>query len=164
MFARTKGANCFFQFPFQLAQILAAGIFQAHAFQILPHALIRIQVRRIRRESLQLNPLICSLRQKGFDILAPVDRGSIPYDQQFAGDMLEQMLKKLHHVRAFEGFLPHLNIEPALFRNTTDDRKMVMAQFMAQNGRFLFGRIGAARERQQVKSGFISKYYCPAFF
>lgn len=148
MLAGTKGTNRFFHFLFQLAQILTADILQAYAFQILPHALIRVQVRRIRREPLQLNPPICSLRQKGFDILAPVDRGSIPYDQQFAGDMLEQMLKKLHHVRAFEGFLPHLDIESALFRNTADDRKMLMAQFMAQNGRFPFGRIGAARKRQ----------------
>lgn len=61
--------------------------------------------------------------------------------------MLEQMLKKLNYLGSFEGLIPHLNIEPALLRNTADDRKMFMAQFMAQNGSFLFGRIGTTRKR-----------------
>lgn len=105
-----------------------------------------------------------TLRQKGLDSLATVNRSAIPYYQKIARNMLEQMLQKLHHGRTFEGFFPYLNIEPALFRNPADDRKMFTTQFMAQNRSFFFGRIGAARKRQQVKAGFISKYYCPAFF
>jgi hypothetical protein len=77
-----------------------------------------------------------------------MDWRAIPYYQQLTRDMLEQMPKKLHHVRAFEGFLPYLNIEPALFRNSTYDRKMFMAQLVAQNRSFLLGRIRAARKRQ----------------
>jgi hypothetical protein len=59
-----------------------------------------------------------------------VNRGAIPYYQQFAWDMFEQMAQKFYHGRTFERFFLDLDIEPALFRNPADDREMFMAQFV----------------------------------
>jgi hypothetical protein len=62
--------------------MLTDDILQLHPFQVVPDPLIRVQLRGIGWQPLQMDPLPSWAGQEGFDLLAPVDGAAIPDNQQ----------------------------------------------------------------------------------
>ena len=62
-------------------QVETAEVTQLNAFQLLPHTLVRIQVRGIGGQALQMESLGRSVGQELVDDAAAVNRGAVPeYD------------------------------------------------------------------------------------
>ena len=68
----------------QLGHITAAQIAQLDALEVVPDALVRVQVGGIARQRLQVQPLGTTLAQEVLDRLPAMDRRAIPDDQQLA--------------------------------------------------------------------------------
>jgi hypothetical protein len=71
----------------QLSQVMAAEIAEFNALQVVPDALVRIQLRRVPRQLLQVQPSGGAVTQEVLDGLAAVNRRAIPDDQELAGDL-----------------------------------------------------------------------------
>jgi len=70
------------QFQAQVVQIGAAEVAQFDVLEIVPNALVGIQVRGVARQLLQLEPRRTALRQEVLDGLSAVDRRPIPDHEQ----------------------------------------------------------------------------------
>ncbi len=72
--------------PFQppLGEIGAAQVAQFNVLELVPDALVRIQVRGLAGESLHLKPRRCPVGEEVLDRLGAVDRRPIPEHQQLA--------------------------------------------------------------------------------
>ncbi len=77
----------------KLTEIAATQIFPFASFEQIPHALLRIELGCIGRQTFQGNACSSTSRQKVFDRLAVMDRGTIPDDQQFPGNLAQKLLK-----------------------------------------------------------------------
>ena len=62
------------EFTSEMRDREAAHIAEFHPFELLPEALIRVQLRRIGRQTLQVEALGGPLGQKRLDGMAAVDR------------------------------------------------------------------------------------------
>jgi hypothetical protein len=62
--------------------MLTDDILQLHSLQVAPDSLIRVQLRSIGGQLLQVDPLSGRAGQKSFDLMAAVDGVAIPDDQQ----------------------------------------------------------------------------------
>src|SRR5574341_2051247 len=104
-----------------------------------------------------------ALRQELPHSSAAMGRQSIPNDQEFAGDMVEQMLEKTHDGRTFESLLLRHQVQVTSRRNGADGREMIPGQRDAQQRRFAYRRIGAYQGGQQIEARFIHKHYGASF-
>ncbi len=68
----------------QIRQIQTAHVTQLDAFKMLPSTFIRVEIRRITRERLQMNVFGSALREIGFDFSSPMNGRAVPNHQQVA--------------------------------------------------------------------------------
>lgn len=140
-----------------MRNIEAAHIAELDPFELLPETLARIQLRRIRRQALQMQALRCAIGQELLDDMTAVNGGSVPDDEHAAWDFTQQMLQKGDHVGRVDGAVLVMEIELALRRDGTDGREMVAGAPLPQDGGLADGCIGAHDTGQGIKSGFVYK-------
>lgn len=73
-------------------QVSTTNIFEFGALEQIPNAFLRIEFRRIARETFQMNALASSLTQELFHDLALMNGRSIPDDEQLACDLAREHL------------------------------------------------------------------------
>src|SRR5690348_2473404 len=78
----------------QLRQVMAAGIGEFHALEVVPDAFVRMQLRGVPRQLLQVQALGSALAQDVLDRLAALDRRAVPDDQELAADRAQQQAQE----------------------------------------------------------------------
>jgi hypothetical protein len=109
------------QFQAQFGQIGAAAVLELDALQVVPDALIRVQLGRIARQALQMQALGRPRRQEVLDRLPFVDGGPIPDDEHLAADLAQQHPQKADHRLGGVRLLLHLQKEAPVQGDATDD-------------------------------------------
>jgi hypothetical protein len=145
------------QFVPEMRHIEAAQITELDAFELLPEALARIQVRCIRRQALQVKALRRTIGQERLDDTTPVNGGSVPDDDHAAWDFTQQMLQKRDHVGRVERVVLATEIELALRRDGTDGREVLAGPPLPQDGGLADRRIRADDTGQGIEPGFVYK-------
>ena len=143
------------EFAPQVRQVAAAEVPQLDPLEVVPDALVRVQLRRVAWELLQVQPLGPAVGQEVFDRLAAVDRRAIPDHQQLAGDLPQQVLQEADHVQALEGVVLDQQQQPAVRGEAADGRQVVVGQRYPQEWGLAARGVGADRSRQQVEAGLV---------
>ena len=143
------------QFEPQRVQIGAAEVAQFDVLEIVPDALVGIQVRGVARQLLQLEPRRGPLRQEVLDGLGAMDRRPIPDHEQLARNLAQQMLEKLDDLGAPKRALADLEEEPPLVGEAADDGEMVAGTGHPENRRVAPRGVGAHQARQQIEAGLV---------
>jgi hypothetical protein len=143
------------QFTPQIWDREAAHIAQFDSLELLPEALIGIQLWGIGRQALQMEALRRPIGQKLPDRVAAVDRRAIPDEHHPARHLPQQVLKKCHHVVRVDGVVLAVEVELAFGRDGGDGRQMVAGTPLPQDRRLPPGGIGAHDTGQGIESGFI---------
>lgn len=139
----------------EMGEVLAAAIAQLHALEVVPAALIRVEVRGLAGELLQADAVGTALGQEVLDRLAAMDRRAIPDDQELAGDVAQQMRQETHDVRAFVGALLDQHEESSRWRDAADDRQVISGQGQPEDGGLPTGSVGPDRTGEQVEARFV---------
>ncbi len=79
-----------YQLLTEMRETLTTEVFEFATFEQVPHSLLRVQIRGIAWQALQMEPFGRSLREKLFDHLGAMDWGTIPNDEEFAFDLAQQ--------------------------------------------------------------------------
>ena len=145
------------EFKTEMVQVVATDIFEFNMFQIVPNALVGVQVRGIARQAFQPDALGGAGGQEGLDVLTAMDGCAIPDDQQLAGNGVEQLLQEGDDGNTVERFGLHGQVDFTCGRDGADDRIVVVRQLAAQNRRLAHGRPGAHHPGQQIKGRFIDE-------
>jgi len=124
--AKTGGGEA--EVASEMWEALAAEVAQLDALEVVPDALIRVEVRGVARELLQADAVGTAVGQEVLDRLAAMDRRAVPDDQQLAGDVAQQMLEEAHDIRALVGVVLHQHEQAPRGRDAADDRQVVAAQ------------------------------------
>src|SRR4028119_1463958 len=98
------------QFSAQVPQVSIAQITQLHMLELLPYTLIRIQVRRVRRQLLQMKELSTTCREEGL-YFTLVNGRTIPDHQHLAAQVPPQMLQEQHAMSTGEPLLTNRCIQ-----------------------------------------------------
>jgi hypothetical protein len=75
------------QLVVEMGDTVATKVLQLYPFQVAPDPLGWVQLRRLARQLLQVNPLSSIVTQILPDYPAPVDGSPIPQHQQLTSDM-----------------------------------------------------------------------------
>ena len=115
----------------ELGEVFGGEVRQAMLFEIAPDIFGGIEFGRISRERGGIN-----LSPKAFEIFpdesAAVNHGSVPDDQQLAGQLSLEVFQELDDLRAFDGSRVKLEIKiPA--GDTADDRKPLPVEIKCQH-------------------------------
>ena len=143
------------QFVAEVGKRLAADIAQLHVLEVAPEPFVRIQLRSVGRQGLQLQPGGGTLRKEVLHDLRAVNGRAIPDHQQLAGEMAQEMLEEAHHVRPTQRSLLYLHEDLAARCNGANGRQVIARERDVQQWRLAPGRIGADEGGQQVEAGFI---------
>jgi len=146
----------------KVSEVLAADIAQFDVREVVPDALIRVEVRGVAGELLQADAAGTALGQEGLDRLAAMDRSAIPDDQELAGDVTQEMLEEADDVRALVRALLHQHEQPTRRGDAADDRQMIAAQGQAEDRRLPARGVGPDRAREEVEARFVDPDDGPA--
>ena len=139
----------------QMRDVQAAHIVELDAFELLPEALPRVQLRGIGRQAFEMEALRCAAPEKLFNDVAAVNRRAIPDDDHLSGHLAQQVLQEGDHIRRVEGVILTLEIEFALRREGTDGREVVTGPPFLQGRGLADRRIGPHHTRQGIKARFV---------
>jgi hypothetical protein len=128
---------------------------------MLPNSLIGIEFRGIGRESFQMYLSRSVIGQKLFHFFRPMNRSTIPDDQQFAPEIRMQLLQKADAVCARQGARPNQGCQVPLDRDPTHHRQVFACLKHSQQRRLTAEGIGPDHSGQQVKCGFIKTDNAP---
>jgi len=145
------------QFRSELLEIKSTKVLEFAPLEQIPHPFLRIQLRSVARQSLQMNAFGSSLCQKILDHLTAMNGGPIPDDQQFARDLAQKSLQKTHDIWPFVRMILNMHEKPPIGSHTTNSREMIASQFHRQDRRLSNRGVGPHCHRQQVKSRLIYK-------
>jgi hypothetical protein len=145
------------QFMPQTWEIEAAQMAQLNPFELLPEALIRVQLRRIGRQAFQVAAVRRALGQELLDGVAVVDRRAIPDEEHPTRHLPQQVLEKRDHVIRVEGVVLAMEVELARGRDGADGGEMVASAALPQDGGLAHGRIGAHDPGQGIEASFIDE-------
>jgi hypothetical protein len=134
----------------QLSHVMAAAIAEFHALQVVPDALVRIQLRGVPGQLLQVQALGGALTQEVFDRLAAMDGRAIPNDQQLATDCAQQDAQEADDIGRAVGVVLGLQEEAPGSGDAAAGREVVVGQRHPQHRRLPTGCPGAHRQGQQV--------------
>ena len=143
------------QLDAQLVQIRAAEVAEFDVLEIVPDALIRVEIRCVAGQLLQVETRGGPLGEEVFDRLGPMDRRAVPDHQERPREVAQQVSQEADNRRAPESLSPLLDQQPARVRQGADDREVIVGTGHAQEGRLAAGRVGAHQARQQIEAGFV---------
>ena len=86
-----------------MTQVETAQIPQLDAFELLPDALVRIELRSIRRQTLQVEALRRPICKELLNGVAAVNGRTIPDEHHSARHLAQQVLQKGHHIFRIHG-------------------------------------------------------------
>jgi len=124
---------------------------------MLPHAFIRVEVRRVGGQPLQLHELRPAGCQKSFDFVAPVNRRPVPHHQQFASDHAMHMPQEADTFNARQGSSPRQSIKLSARCDPTHHRQVVAGLEGTQDRSCGTRGIGANHSGQQVETRFVNE-------
>ncbi len=139
----------------QLAQIAAAQIAQFDALDIVPGALVRVQVGGIAGQLLQVQALGGARAQELLDRMGAMDGRAVSDDQQLATHLAQQPLQEAHDILGVVRSLLRLHEQAPRRRDPTDGGEMLARERHAQHPRLPAWRPGAYRHGQQIEAGLI---------
>ena len=124
--------------------------------EVSPHILDWIEFRRARRQAFQDDALA-----GGGDVIlyqqAAMNRGAIPKNQNFAGDMPLRAPEELNDLGAFDAALVDLKIKPPQ-RQAPNDREAFPVEGFVQHWSLPARSPGANPRRTGAQPAFIDKY------
>ena len=144
-------------------QVLTADVAQLDVLEVVPDALVRVKVRGVAGELLELDAPGAALGQEVFDWLAAMDRGAVPDDQELAGDVAEQVLEEADDVRTLVRVLLDQHQQPTRRGDAADNGQMVTAQGEAEDRRLAARGVGPDGAGQQVEAGLVDPDDGPSF-
>jgi hypothetical protein len=147
----------------QLRDRPTTDIAQFDPFQIPPDAFIGIGVRRVARQSFEVQPCGRTVRQKLFDGLTPMNADAIPNHGQRTGDLGQQMPQKAHDPGSIKRGFADPREQPPRVGDAADHRQMIPRQRHTQRWCHAAWSIGAYPAREQIKAGFIDPNDRPLF-
>src|SRR5687768_8163213 len=118
-----------------MREVLAADIAHLDALEVVPDALVRVQIWSVAGELLQADAAGTAPGEEVLDRLAAMDGSTVPDDQELTGDVAEEMLEEADDVRALVGMILHQHEQAPLRRDAADDRQVVVAQREAEDRR-----------------------------
>src|SRR5918999_1622701 len=143
--------------------MLTDNILQLHPLQVVPDALIRVQLGSIGGQLLQRGSRPSRAGQEGFDRLAAVEGAAIPDEQQPHRDVGGPLLQEPRRIYTPEGPVLDPSVQPAMGGDATDYQQMVPAQWYPEHWSLAPGRIGLDHQGQQVATRFVHEDDGPAF-
>ncbi len=141
----------------ELTKVGSTKVFEFAPFEQIPHPFLWIQLRRVARQTLQMNAFGSRGRQKIFDHVTPMNSGTVPNDQQFAGKLAQEHLQKAHDIWPFIRMVLHLHEQPPIHRQTTNGGKMITGQRNREDRRLANRCVGPHGHRQEVKRRLVYK-------
>jgi hypothetical protein len=147
----------------EMGEGLTADVAQLHVLEIVPDALVWIEVWSVARKLLQADALGAAVCQEVLDRLATVDRRAVPDDQELAGDVAQQMLEEADDVRALVGVLLHVHQQPAVRGDAADDGQVVAAQGEVEDRRLAARGVGPDGAGEEVEARFVDPDDGPPF-
>ena len=139
----------------QLPERLADQILEFAPLEQVPEPIRGIEVRGIGRQALHLEPLAGLGLEEGFDRLGVMDRGTVPEDEQLAGNMVEEMAQEAHDGRTADRFIVHATEHPTVLGDGSNQGEMVVTEGGAQDRGLPARRPGPHQGGQQIHPGFI---------
>lgn len=139
----------------EMGEGLAADVAQLNMLEIVPDALIRVEVWGVAGELLQADATGAALSEEVLDRLATMDRSAVPDDQELAGDVAQQVLEEADDIRALVWPLLHQHEQAPLWRHTADDGQMVATQREAENWRLPARGVGPDGAREEIEARFV---------
>jgi hypothetical protein len=136
----------------EMGEGLAADVAQLDMLEIGPDPLIGIEVWGVAGELLQADALGTALSQEVLDRLATVDRCAVPDDQEFARDVVEQVLEEADDVRALIRLLLHEHQQPTGWGDATDDRQVISTQGQSEDGCLATWGVGPDGTGEQIEA------------
>jgi len=140
---------------FEVSQIATAEIAELNVFEVVPDALVSVQIWRIPGELLQMQALSSAISQELFDGLIAMDGRAVPDHEELAGEMAQQMTEEAHHILAMEGLLPGHVEELAIVGDATDRREMIPGERDVQERSLSAWGIRPHPARQEVEARFV---------
>src|SRR5258706_4753234 len=119
----------------QLPQVAAAQIAQLDALEIVPDALVRVQLGGVAGQLLQVHASGTAPRQEVLDGLAAMNGRPVPDHQELATDLAQQHAQEADDIRRVVGTLLGLQEQAPVRREAADRREMVMSERHAQQRR-----------------------------
>src|SRR5713101_3326400 len=98
----------------QLIQIGTADIAQLHSLEIIPDALIWVQIRGVARQLFQLQTFGRPSLEKVFDLVPAMDRRAIPNQQDLARDLAQEDTQEAYYPQCIVGSRAHLQKQPPI--------------------------------------------------
>src|SRR5918992_1737319 len=145
------------QFLAQMREAEAADIAQLDTFELRPQPLTGIQVRRIGREALGMEPLLGPIREELCNHVAAMNRRPIPDDHQVARDLPQQMLQKGQDIGRVDRRVLAVKIPLTLRGDGADGREMLAGPPLPQDGGLAYRRIGADHTGQRIEPRFVDE-------
>jgi len=146
----------------EMREVLAADIAQLDALEVVPDALVRIQVWSVAGELFQADAAGTAPGQEVFDRLAAMNGSAVPDHQQLAGDVAQEMLEEADDVWALVRVLLHQHEQTPLRCDAADDRQVVAAQREAEDRRLPAWGVGPDRTWEEVEARFVDPDDRPA--
>ena len=143
------------QFDAELGQVSAAEVAAFDVLEIVPDAFVRVEVRGVVGQGLQLQPSCRPLGEEVLDRLGTMDGRAIPDHEEVALDVAQQMLEKADDLGAPESPLAHLQEDPPVVGEAAQHGQMIARAGHAQDRRLAPRRVGAHEPRQQVEGGLV---------
>lgn len=126
-------------------------------FQIVPDALIGIQVRRIAWEPLQPKPCGSASSQEVLDGLTAMNGGAVPDNEQLALDGGLQVLEKGDDGSTVISFGLHCQVEFSCRCDGANHRVMITGELAAQQRCFAHWCPGTDNPWQQIECRFVNE-------
>jgi len=139
----------------QVTQIGAADIGQLDALEVVPDALIWVEIGRVAGQLLQLQALGRSRAQEVLDRLPMMNRGPIPDDEQLARNLAQHHAQKVDDRLPVIAILAHLQEQAPIQGDGADGREMVVGEWHMQDGGLSARRPRAQRQGQQIEARFV---------
>jgi hypothetical protein len=143
------------QLDLQFVQIGAAEVAEFDVLEIVPDALVRVEVRRVAGQLLQVEAGGGPLSEEVLDRPGAVDGRPIPEHQELPGEVPQQVLQEADHRGAPERLPALLDQQPPGVGQATDHGEMIPGAGHAQDGRPAPRGVGAYQPGQQIEPGLV---------
>src|SRR5215203_904815 len=140
-----------------MIQVPATQVPQLDALEMLPHALIRVQVWRVRRQPLHLHEPRPAGGQERLDLLAAVDGRAVPHRQQVAPDHPPHVAEEGDTLGAPQRAAPRQRVELPLRRDPTHYRQVSARDERAQHRGDAARGVSADDRRQRVEARLVDE-------
>ena len=143
----------------QLREIMRLAIRESLLGQ-LPHALVRIELRRIGREALQVKPRGAGAQLT--DELAAMGIAAVPQDDDVPADLPEQLSQEVAGLQLSDVLRVELKVQVEALaagrhRDPRDDGEPVAAIDVMHRGRLAHGGPGGGDRRGQLEARFVGE-------